>query len=180
MALQATIYNFDIELAHVDRGVYETLALRVAQHPSESEDFLVARVLAYCLEYGEGIAFSSGLSDPGEPAIAVRDLTGALRAWIDIGAPDAARLHRAAKAAARVAVYAHREPTQFLRRLAGETIHRADEIEIFELARPMLADLVSRLQRRMEFSLSVTDGDLMIAIGDEVIMGRADRRAIQA
>ena len=102
MALASTIYTFDIELADTDRGVYETLALRVAQHPSETEEFLVTRVLAYCLEYTEGIEFSRGLAEPDEPAIAIRDLTGAWRAWIEIGAPDAARLHKASKAAPRV------------------------------------------------------------------------------
>src|SRR5207249_9169628 len=95
VALTATIYNVDIDLADSDRGVYETLALRVARHPSESDDYLVARVLAYCLEYTEGIAFSrGGLSEADEPPITVRDLTGALQAWIDIGSPDAARLHK--------------------------------------------------------------------------------------
>ena len=105
MALTATVFTFDVQLADVDRGVYEQLALKAACHPSETEEYLLARVLAYCLEYTEGIAFSKGgLSDPDEPAITVRDLTGALRAWIEIGAPDAARLHRASKAAPRVAV----------------------------------------------------------------------------
>ena len=84
MALQATIYNFDIELADIDRGVYESLALRVARHPSESEDHLIARLLAYVLEFVEGLAFSRGISDPDEPAMSVRDLTGAIHAWIDI------------------------------------------------------------------------------------------------
>jgi uncharacterized protein YaeQ len=70
MALGATVYNFDIDLADSDRGVYETLALRVARHPSESDEYLVARVLAYCAEYTDGIAFSpGGLSDPGEPRL---------------------------------------------------------------------------------------------------------------
>ena len=65
MALGATIYTFDIELADSDRAVYETLNLRVAQHPSETPDYLITRVLAYCLEFSEGIGFSKGLSDPG-------------------------------------------------------------------------------------------------------------------
>ena len=78
MALTATIYNFDIELANVDRGVYETFALKVAQHPSETNEYLVTRVLAYCLEYAEGISFSRGLAEPDEPPITVRDLTGGL------------------------------------------------------------------------------------------------------
>src|SRR6202140_4427852 len=107
MTLTATIYNFDIELADSDRQVYESLSLRVARHPSESEEHLVARLLTYLLELTEGIEFSRGISDPDEPTIAVRDLTGAIRTWIDIGTPDAARLHKASKTADRVAVYTH-------------------------------------------------------------------------
>src|SRR5258707_253321 len=130
MALTATIYNFDIELADSDRHVYESLALRVARHPSESEEYLVARLLAYLLEFAECIEFSRGLSDADEPAISIRDLTGAINTWIDIGTPDAARLHKASKAADRVAVYIHKEPTQFLKKLAGERIHRAEALEL--------------------------------------------------
>ena len=110
VALTATIYNFDVDLTDTDRGVYESLALRVARHPSESEDFLLTRLLAYLLEFAEGITFSRGLSDPDEPAIAVKDLTGRFVAWIDVGTPDAARLHKAAKTAPRVAVYTHKDP----------------------------------------------------------------------
>ena len=99
MALQATIYNFDIELADNDRAVYESLALRLARHPSESDEHLIARLLAYLLEFTSGIAFSRGVSEPDEPAIAVRDPTGAITTWIDIGTPDAGRLHKASKAA---------------------------------------------------------------------------------
>src|SRR5689334_15960873 len=142
MALTATIYNFDIQLADVDRGVYETLALRVARHPSETEEYLLTRVLAYCLEYAEGIAFSKGLAEPDEPAIAVRDLTGALRVWIDVGAPDAARLHKASKASPRVAVYTHRDPAQIVRQLSGERIHRAESLELYGVDRDFLASLV--------------------------------------
>src|SRR5688572_31277128 len=101
MALGATIYNFDVELSDSDRQVYESLALRVARHPSESEEYLVARLLAYLMEFAEGIEFSRGVSDPDEPAIAVRDLTGAIDTWIDIGTPDAARLHKASKSSDR-------------------------------------------------------------------------------
>ena len=119
MALTATIYNFTIGLSDVDRAVYESLALKVARHPSETEEHLLTRVLAYCLEFAEGIGFSRGISDPDEPALSVRDLTGALKTWIDIGSPDAARLHKAAKAAPRVAVYTHKDPAQIQRQLGG-------------------------------------------------------------
>src|ERR1700683_1589074 len=108
MALNATVYSFEITLNDADRGLYQALAFRAARHPSETPEFLLTRVLAYCLEFCEGLTFSKGLSDPDAPALAVRDLTGALKSWIDIGTPDTARLHRAAKAAPRVAVYSHR------------------------------------------------------------------------
>ena len=90
MALTSTMYAFDIALANVDRGVYESLEFRMAMHPSESAEYFVARLLAYCLEYTEGIAFSRGISDPDDPPLSVRDLTGSLKVWIELGAPDAA------------------------------------------------------------------------------------------
>ena len=164
MALTAIIYNFAIELADVDRGVYESLALKVAQHPSETDERLVTRVLAYCLEYTDGIAFSKGgISDPDEPAITVRDLTGALKVWIEVGAPDAARLHKASKAAPRVAVYIEKASVIYLRQLAGERIHRAEAIAVVSIDRALIDALVSRLDRRMALSLSVTDGHLFIS-----------------
>jgi uncharacterized protein YaeQ len=172
------MHSFDIELADADRGVYETLALRVARHPSESEEYLLVRVLAYCLEYAEGIGFSNGIAEPEEPTIAVRDLTGAVRVWIDIGAPDAARVHKAGKAAARVAVYTHKDPEKLLRQWSGARIHRAAALELYSVERALLARLAARLERRMEFALSVTGGHLYITLGDTLIDGAVERHAI--
>jgi uncharacterized protein YaeQ len=175
MALGATIYNFEIELADGDRGVYESLALRVPRHPSESEEYLVTRLLAYLLEYAEGIAFSRGVSEPDEPAIVVRDLTGAITAWIEVGTPDAARLHRASKAARRVAVYTHKDPAQFLKQLAGERIHNPDALELYAIDRALVGALVARLDRRVAMSVSVTDRELYVSIGAENLTGAVVR-----
>jgi uncharacterized protein YaeQ len=175
MALGATIYVFAIELADSDRGVYESFELRVARHPSEAPDYLITRVLAYCLEYTEGISFSNGLSSPDEPTIAVRDLTGALRAWIDVGAPSAERLHRASKATPRVAVYTHKDVTQLVGRLRGERIHRVEELELYALDRDLLAKLEARLARRMAFSLTVTERHLYVSVGEESLTGVIER-----
>ncbi len=163
MALSATMYVFEIELADSDRHVYQTLELRLARHPSESGEYLLTRVLAYCLEYTEGIAFSSGgLSDPDAPALAVRDLTGALRAWIEVGSPDAARLHRASKAAPRVVVYAHRNAPQLAARYAAERIHRAERLELYALDTDWLAARAAELTRRMQLALTVADRHLYL------------------
>jgi uncharacterized protein YaeQ len=178
VAQTATIYNFAIDLADNDRQRYESLALRVARHPSESDDYLVARVLAYCLEYAEGITFSRGLSDPDEPAIAIRDMTGAWQAWIEVGTPDAARLHKAGKAARRVAVYCHKDPGQWLRQLEGERIHRADALTIASFDRPFITALTAGLERRIAFTFSVAGGDLLVATESAVIEGRLTRHVL--
>jgi len=178
MALTATIHNIQIDLADSDRGVYESLELRVARHPSESEEYLATRVLAYALEYAEGIEFSRGLSNPDEPTISVRDLTGALKVWIEIGAPDAPRLHKASKASPRVAVYTHKDPAQLVARLEGERIHRAEAVELWAIDRSLIAQFISRLDRRMSFSLSVADRQLFLAIGTDTLTGNVVRHAI--
>jgi len=173
-----TIYNVDIDLADGDRNVYETLALRVARHPSESEEYLVTRILAYALEFREGIAFSSGLSDPDEPTISVRDLTGALQSWIDIGIPDAARLHKASKAAPRVVVYTHKDPAQLVNRLSGERIHRVEALELYAIDRRLIGALAARLERRLSFGLSMNDGDLYVSIGADTLTGGVVRHRV--
>jgi len=177
MALGATIYTFAVALADADRGVYESFELKAARHPSESGEYLVTRVLAYCLEYAEGIAFSRGLSDPDEPPLAVRDLTGALQSWIEIGAPDAARLHKAAKAAPRVALYTHKDPAALQRLYAGERIHRAADLELYALDRELVAAFAKRLERRMKLDLSVSGGHLYVDLGGETLSGERRRFA---
>jgi uncharacterized protein YaeQ len=177
LALTATVYTFEIDLSDVDRNVYETLSLRVARHPSETEEFLLTRVLAYCLEYGEGIGFSSGLSTPDEPALAVRDLTGTILVWIEVGAPDAARLHKASKAAARVVLYTHKDPDKVAAQWAGERIHRAEQLELHAIDRGLLAQLAARLARRMAFAMSVTDRQLYLTFDGAVLEGEVRRFA---
>jgi uncharacterized protein YaeQ len=169
LALGATIYSFEIELSDVDRSVYATLNLRVAQHPSETADHLLARVLAYCLEYAEGIEFSKGLSDPNEPAVLVRDLTGVLQAWIDIGLPEPERLHRASKAAPRVAVYTHKDPATWLPRLAEAKIHRAAALQVFAFDRGWIAQLVAKLERRVKWSLARSESEIYLTWGNDTL-----------
>jgi uncharacterized protein YaeQ len=180
MALTATIHTFDIDLSDADRDVYATVALRVARHPSESAEYLITRVLAYCLEYGDGVAFSKGLADPEEPALAVRDLTGAMRVWIDIGAPDAARMHRASKTAARVVVYTHKDPRTVMRQWSGARIHRAADLELYHVDDALLSALVARLERRMAFALAVSGGQLYVTLGGQLLEGAVTRHALPA
>lgn len=176
MALTATLYHFDVALNDVDRNVYEQLAIKAACHPSESEDYLLTRVLAYCLEHTDGIAFSKGgISDPDDPPILVKDLTGAWRVWIEVGAPDAARLHKASKASPRVALYTHKEPRILFGNYEGQRIHKADAIDVFAMDRALLASLAEHLDRRNTWGLTVTDGQLFVDVGGTTHTGTIER-----
>jgi uncharacterized protein YaeQ len=179
LALNATVYSFEINLSDLDRNVYQALAFRVAKHPSETDAYLMARVLAYCLEYCEGLRFSKGgLSDPDAPALAVHDLTGAMCRWIEIGLPEPARLHRASKASPQVAVYSHKDVDSLLARLAAEQIHRANEIQINAFDREMIASLTARLTRRMIFDMVITERQIYLSLGAETISGSLVRHEL--
>lgn len=165
MALTATMYRFQIGLSDVDRNVYETLDLRVARHPSESARYLLTRTLAYCLSYEPGIAFSKGgLSASDEPPLCVRDASGVLRVWIDVGSPSAERLHKAAKSAERVALYTHVSPVLLRREAATRTIHRLEHIEVWHLEASLLDALESHLDRNSKLELVRTDGQLYFTL----------------
>jgi uncharacterized protein YaeQ len=179
MALTATLYHFEVTLSLVDRGVYDTIVFKAAQHPSESEDFLLTRVLAYCLEYAEGIAFSAGgISDPDDPAVTIKDLTGAWRAWIEVGAPDAARLHRASKASPRVVLYTHKDPRIVLRAYEGQRIHRAEAIAVHAVDRELLAELAATLDRRNRWTLTASEGVLYLDVDGRTLSGALETLAL--
>ena len=179
MALTSTVYTVEVALSHMDRGVYEQLSIKAALHPSESEEYFLTRLLAYCLEYDEGIAFSrGGISDPDDPPLMVKDLTGAWKSWIEIGAPDAARLHQATKASPRVALYTHKEPRVLMRGYEGQRIHKAEQVEIYAMDRGLLASLVERLDRRIAWALSVTDGQLFMDVDGSSLGGVIERLSL--
>ena len=167
MALTATVYNFDTELADIDRGVYSTLPLRIARQPSETIEFMLTRFLAYCLEYTEGIEFTEGVAAGDEPAVVIRDMTGRMTAWIEVGMPDAVRIHRGMKLAGRAAVYTHRNVAKVLEGLDGKQVHRAAEIPVYEFARGFIDEVAATLQRRDKVSVSITERQLYLDVSGQ-------------
>ena len=160
MAIGSTILVFTVQLADLDRGVYADFTIRVARHPSETDAFMLTRVLAYCLEYEAGIEFGGGVSTAEDPAVLVRDATGRVTAWIEVGAPDAARVHAGSKRADRAVVYTHRDPAKVLASWSGRTIHRSDELVLRSFDRGFIDAAASEIGRRNALSLSVTEGQL--------------------
>ncbi|WP_327147788.1 YaeQ family protein [Nocardia sp. NBC_01329] len=165
MATGATLHTVTLHLSDIDRGVYQELELRMARHPSETAEFLITRLLAYCLEYTEGITFSDGgVSSTDEPAVLVRDLTGRITAWIEVGAPDSGRVHRGSKLAERVAVYTHRDPAKVLAQLTGKRVHRAETIPLVSFDRAFVDAAAAALERRNTATVSVTERQLYLEL----------------
>ena len=171
MAQTSTMHRFRIELSDVDRGVYETLDLRAAMHPSESATWLVTRVLAYALEHHPDLAFGKGISDAEEPALWLRDPTGHVALWIDLGQPSTERLHKAAKRADRVMVYCLRDPHALAAEMLAARVHHADEIDLVALPPDMVADLVGRLDRNNVWSVLRTEGLVYVTVGEHTVEG---------
>jgi uncharacterized protein YaeQ len=169
MALTATVHRVQVTLSDVDRGVYESLDLRIARHPSESVRYLITRTLAYCLSYADGIAFSKGgISSTDEPPVFVRDRTGVLLAWIDVGSPSAERLHKATKAAHEVALYTHADLGQLQKEAASRPIHRVEEIDVWRFEPSFLDALGERLGRTTILEVARSDERLYVTLGGSV------------
>lgn len=162
MAPTATVYNFEIDLADNDRQVYEHLKLTVAMHPSETHEYLVARLLAFCLEYQERICFSKGLAEPEEPALWAHSLDGQLLLWVEVGLPGVEKIHKANKLAKRVAIYTHRDPNIVLDQLMNKQIYRASLVPVYNFSGNLLSDFVSILEKRIKLSITINEQVLYI------------------
>ncbi len=175
MALTATMRRFEIALADSDRGVYEALELRVAQHPSETDRYLVTRVIARCLEHAEGVDFTKGLAVDDEPAIWQRDLRNDLQAWIEVGAPSVDRLHKAQKTGARVAVYGWQRMKELAQGVAEREVHKREQLAIFAIDPGFLDRVAATLDRVNRWDLSLSGGTLYLNAAGKVFEASIDR-----
>ncbi len=170
MALTATMHRIDVALSDVDRSVYETLELRVARHPSETMRYMLTRTLAYCLSYEDGIAFSKGgLSAAEEPPVSIHDPTGIFIAWIDVGSPSADRLHKATKAARRVAIFTHVALDVLRRETGTRAIHRGTEIDVWRFDPSFLTALEEKVGRTTKLELVRNEGQVYVTVDGGVI-----------
>lgn len=163
MALPSKLYRFKIELSDLEKGSYQSLDFRVAQHPSESLPYMLTRVLAYCLSYEDGIEFSSqGLGDPDAAAISVPTANGNPKVWIEIGNPSARRIHKASKTAGIVKIYTYKDPQVLLNELNSEAVHRKEELQIYSLSADFLTQLENVMQKDNKWNVINMDGAIMV------------------
>lgn len=162
------LYRFQIELSDIDRGVYESLDFRVAQHPSETYPYMLSRVLAYCLAYQEGLEFTpGGLADPEAPALRKLGMHNSVDLWIEIGNPSARKLHKAAKAAKDVMVFTYKNAEALVKEIREGEVHRVSEIQIFAFESEFLETLGKRVEKNNRWSLLVQQGQCDLTIGEQ-------------
>lgn len=169
MALTATMYRFELNLSDVDRGLYETIELRVAQHPSESDAYLVTRVLAMALEYREGLSFGRGVSSPDDPPLSAPGEMGSIALWVEIGHPSGDRLHKVTKQAERVVVYTHKNPEPIVADLSSGKIHRGDEVCVIALSSEFVDGLTGLLTRNNRWDVLRNEGMVYVTAGEATV-----------
>lgn len=167
MALPSTIYRVNIQLSDVDLGVYESLQATVARHPSETEERLVARLLAYALFFEPGLSFTKGISAVDEPDLWLKGADGRVLLWVEVGMPESDRLIKAGRHTERVALVAcgktfYNWEQQHLPKLVD-----VPNLTVLSFPQEFIKSLVSKLDRSISWDVTVTDGNLYINIGDE-------------
>lgn len=162
MALKATIYKTELQIADMDRHVYADHALTIARHPSETDERMMVRVLAYALHAQEGIALTRGLSEVDEPEVWVKNLVGEITLWIDLGQPDEARIRRACGRAEQVVVLCYSSSCDvWWKQIAGK-LTRFSNLTVLRLPAETSAELAALAERSMRLQCLVQDGEIWI------------------
>ena len=173
------LFRFHLELSDIDRGVYETLDFRVAQHPSETLAYLLSRVFAYALSYKEGLEFSPvGLGDPDAPALKSAGVHGTIDLWIEIGNPSSRKLHKASKTAKTVIVYTYKSVDVLLQQMKTDEIHRVQDIEIYALSQKFLTTIEEKLEKNNNWSILVQQGRLDVDISGFVASTEVKKQSV--
>ena len=164
------LYTFRVDLADMDRELYQNIDFRIAKHPSESGPYLLCRCLAYILNYHDRLEFAGeGLSDPDAPAIRAVDHNSNIELWIEIGNPSARKIHRASKASNAVLIYTYKNPEPMLKDISANNVHNVESLKIYRFKEDLLTRLESKLDKSNQWSFLRQDGRIDIGIKDEVV-----------
>jgi uncharacterized protein YaeQ len=167
LAPPTTLYRFQLNFSDIDLGIYKTLDLRLAMHPSESLAYLMTRLFAFVFNEQEYLEFSGeGLGDPDAPALSARTPGGDILLWIEIGNPSARKLHKATKAARKVKVYTYKDPNLLLKEIRENKVYHGELIEIVALDSAFLERVAARLDRKNAWDILIQDGSLQVTLGD--------------
>jgi uncharacterized protein YaeQ len=170
MALKATIYKADLQIADMDRHYYQEHGLTIARHPSETDERVMIRVLAFALHAGEGLAFTKGLFDTDEPDLWEKDLTGAITTWIEIGQPDDKRISKACGRSEKVFVYSYSAASHIWYKGLANKVARAQNLTIVNIPAETSAALEKLAKRSMQLQCTVQDGQVWVTDGADTVL----------
>ena len=163
MALKATIFKADLQIADIDRNYYHDHALTIARHPSETDERMMVRLLAFALHAGPDLLFGKGLSTDDEPDLWHKDMTGIIKVWIDVGHPDERRMRRACGRAERVFVYAYGgHGTGVWWDQVNRKMERSNNLTVVSLPAPDVQALARLAQRNMQLHCMIQDGQIWL------------------
>lgn len=178
MALASVLHRFRIALSDIDREVYKEIDIRLAKHPSETDHYLLTRMLAYVLNERLDLEFSPlGLGDPDQPAIIQKGIHGILL-WIEIGNPSARKIHKASKAAKVVKIYTYKDPEILIREIQENKIFNSSQLQVFAFSAGLLNRLTELLQRDNKWTVVHNGGSLMIQCGDIMEQGEVNAYSV--
>ena len=174
MALKATIFKANLQIADMDRHVYVDHAVTLARHPSETDERMMVRLLAMALNLpadpdNGALEFAKGLWDPDEPELWHKDLTGQILHWIEVGQPDDKRLMKASGRAAKVSVFGYSASTPIWWGGIATKITRASNIAVWQIDSAQSQALASLAQRSMQLQLSIQDGTAWLRDGENAV-----------
>lgn len=178
MALKSTVFKAELQVSDFDRNYYETHALTLAQHPSETEERVMVRLLAFALHADEALLFGRGLSSE-EPDLWRKDLTGQIELWIEIGQPDEQALRRACGRAGQVVVYTYSgNSAQTWWSKTGEALQRCVNLSVVDIDAASSKALAAFAQRGMQLQCFVQDGEVQVMSGGETAAIGLTRRLV--
>lgn len=169
MALKATIFKADIQIADMDRNYYQDHALTIARHPSETDERMMMRLLAFIIHAHEALVFGKGLSAEDEPDLWQKDLTGAIELWIEVGQPDDKRIMKACGRSARVLIYSYSATSNIWWGQVGNRVERARNLTVVNVAPSVSMALAAFAQRSMQLQCTIQDGQIWITSNNETV-----------
>lgn len=170
MAIKATIYKADLSIADMDRNYYHEHSLTIARHPSETDERVMIRVLAYALHADPALAFTKDLFDVDEPALWLKDLTGAIDLWIEVGHPDEKRLLKAAGRSEKVIVYSYSATSNIWFKGIANKIERARNVSVINIPSDISAQLEKMAARSMALQCTIQDGQVWLTDGVDTVL----------
>lgn len=174
MALKATIFKADLQISDMDRHYYAEHALTIARHPSETDERMMMRVLAFALHADDALAFGKGLSTDDEPDLWKKDLTGAIDLWIEVGQPDEKRILKACGRASRVVIYSYSSTSNiWWNQIAGK-VDRARNLQVVNIPSEVSQALAKLAQRSMQLQCTIQEGQIWMSGGEATVQIEPD------